>query len=203
MRNSRGVKLKSTVSLETVMPKHVTIAFNKSDLDRLRELVDGGSLSKFVRKLVRKALSDGANDKIKLIADMYRVRERDKVVASVYLDDKTYNELNKLANEYDMGLSTLIRSLALYALDYINDEATIKIPKPSGLWTKFDFTELTAYLECKNGHKLLELAVGQDMRKIAKTLSQIKMRCPICGSNTLFIHIVVSNKHKVVVNAQA
>ena len=129
------------------MPKHVTIAFNRSDLDRLRELVDGGSLSKFVRKLVRKALSDGANDKIKLIADMYRVRERDKVVASVYLDDKTYNELNKLANEYDMGLSTLIRSLALYALDYINDEATIKIPKPNGLWTKFDFTELTAYLE--------------------------------------------------------
>jgi hypothetical protein len=190
------------VSKETVMAKHVSIAFNKGDYDKLRETA-GGSFSKFVRKLVRKALSDGANDKIKLIADMYRVRERDKVVASVYLDDKTYNELNKLANEYDMGLSTLIRSLALYALDYINDEATIKIPKPSGLWTKFDFTELTAYLECKNGHKLLELAVGQDMRKIAKALSQIKMRCPICGSNTLYIHIVVSNKHKVVANAQA
>jgi hypothetical protein len=185
------------------MAKHVTIAFNKSDLDRLRELVGGGSFSKFVRKLVYRALSDGVYDKIMLIADMYRVRERDKVMASVYLDDKTYNELNKLADKYNMGLSTLIRSLALYALDYINDEATIKIPKPSGLWTKFDFTELTAYIECKNGHRLLELAVGQDMRKIAKTLSQIKMRCPICGSSTLYIHIVVNTKREVVANAQA
>jgi len=198
-----GVKLKSTVSLEIVMAKHVSIAFNKSDLNRLRELVGGGSFSKFVRKLVRKALDDDVYDKIMLIADMYKVRERDKVVVSIYLDDKTYNELDKLANEYNMGLSTLIRSLALYALDYINDEATIKIPKPSGLWTKFDFTELTAYLECKNGHKLLELAVGQDMRKIAKTLSQIKMRCPICGSSTLYIHIVVNTKREVVANAQA
>jgi len=203
LRNSWGVKLKSTVSKETVMPKHVTIAFNKSDLDRLRELVGGGSFSKFVRKLVSKALSDGVYDKIMLIADMYKIRERDKVVASVYLDDKTYNELSKLANEYNMGLSTLIRSLALYALDYINDEATIKIPKPSGLWTKFDFTELTAYLECKNGHRLLEIAMGQDMYKIAKMFSQVKTKCPTCGSNTMYIHIVVNTKREVVVNAQA
>jgi len=187
------------------MPKRISISFNKPDLEKLRNAskLSGGSFSEFVSKLVSKALNDGVYDKIMFIADMYRVRERDKVVVSIYLDDKTYNELNKLANEYNMGLSTLIRSLALYALDYINDEATIKIPKPSGLWTKFDFTELTAYLECKNGHKLLELAVGQDMRKIAKALSQIKMRCPICGSSTLYIHIVVNTKREVVANAQA
>ena len=188
------------------MAKRVPISFNKPEFEKLKEAskLTGSSFSEFVKKLVSKALGDGVYDKLILISNMYgSVRERDKVVTSVYLDDGMYNELYELSMKYNISLSTLIRSLSLYGFDYNKDDVRIKVPKANGLWTKFDFTELSAYIECKNGHKLLELAVGQDMYKIAKTLSQIKMRCPICGSSTLYIHIVVNTKREVVANAQA
>ena len=188
------------------MPRRVAVPFNKPELVKLREAakLSGDTFSIFVRKLVSRALGDGVYDELIHIVNMHgSVRERDKVVTSVYLDDGMYNELFKLSTKYNVGLSTLIRALSLYTINHINSETTIKIPKPSGLWIKFDFTELTAYLECKNGHRLLELAMGQDMYEIAKMFGRIKVKCPICGSSTLYIHIVVSNKHKVVVNAQA
>jgi hypothetical protein len=188
------------------MAKRVPISFNKPEFEKLKEAskLSGSSFSEFVKKLVSKALGDGVYDKLLLITNMYgSVKEKDKVVTSVYLDDDMYNELYELSMKYNVALSTLIRSLSLYGLDYNKDDVRIKIPKPNGLWAKYDITELSTYLECKNGHRLLELAVGQDMYKVAKTLSQFKVRCPICGSNTLYIHVVVSDKHKVVANAQA
>jgi hypothetical protein len=194
------------VSLETVMAKRVPISFNKPEFEKLKEAskLSGSSFSEFVKKLVSKALGDGVYDKLILISNMYgSVKEKDKVVTSVYLDDDMYNELYELSMKYNIALSTLIRSLSLYGFDYNKDDVRIKVPKTNGLWVKFDFAELTAYIECKNGHRLLELAVGQDMYEIAKTLSKIKVRCPVCGSSNMYIHIVVSGKRKVVVNAQA
>jgi len=188
------------------MAKRVPISFNKPEFEKLREAskLTGSSFSEFVKKLVIKALSDGVYDKLILISNMYgSVKEKDKVVTSVYLDDDMYNKLYELSMKYNVALSTLIRSLSLYGFDYNKDDVRIKVPKANGLWTKFDFTELTAYLECKNGHRLLEIAMGQDMYEIAKTLGRIKVKCPICGSSTLYIHIVVNTKREVVANAQA
>jgi hypothetical protein len=190
------------------MAKRVAIAFTKSELERLKQtskLSGSSSLSEFVKKLVLDALGDGIYDKLTSIVNMYSSISN-KVVTTIYLDDNTYNKLYELSTKYDIALSTLIRALSLYKLDHgghSNDEVRIKVPKPNGLWAKYDFTELTAYLECKNGHRLLEIALGQDMYKAAKTLGQLKIRCAICGSNTLYIHIVVKDKREVVANAQA
>ena len=187
------------------MPKRVAIAFTKSELERLKQaskLSGSSSLSEFVKKLVLDALGDGIYDKLTSIVNMYSSISN-KVVTTIYLDDNTYNKLYELSTKYDIALSTLIRALSLYKLDHSNDEVRIKVPKPCGLWAKYDFTELTAYLECKNGHRLLEIALGQDMYKAAKTLGQLKIRCAICGSNTLYIHIVAKDKREVVANAQA
>ena len=189
------------------MPKRVSIAFTKSELERLKQaskLSGFSSFSEFVRKLVLDALGNGVYDKLTSIVNMYG-SVSNKVVTSIYLDDDTYNKLFELSTKYDIALSTLIRALSLYELDHgsnSNDEVRIKVPKPSGLWAKYDFTELTAYLECKNGHRLLELALGQDMYKAARVLGQLKIKCAICGSNTLYIHVVPKYKHEVVTNAQ-
>ena len=190
------------------MARRVPVSYNKPELEKLKEAskLTGASFSEFVKKLVIRALSDGVYDKLLLITNMYgSVKERDKAITSVYLDDDTYNKLFELSMKYNVGLPTLIRTLSLYGFEHknVDDDVRIKVPKPSGLWYKFDFTELTAYLECKNGHRLLEIAMGQDMYKIAKMFSQVKTKCPTCGSNTMYIHIVVNTKREVVTNAQA
>jgi len=186
------------------MAKHVSVVYSRADFERLQDMSKhaGTSFSFLIRRLVRAALSDGVSNKLQQIIDKY-YEVNDKVVVSISMDDDTYNELLKLSMRHNVSLSSLVRALSLYAYNnIIDDEVWIKTPKPSGIWAKFDFTELTAYLECKNGHRLLELALGQDMYKVAKTLGQFKIKCAICGSNTLYIHVVPKNKREVAVNAR-